>query len=48
MFMVFLGILGGEGGGLKGGFYLCNFNVFGFVILDLEIFLRYKVRYMVI
>lgn len=46
MFMVFLGILRGKG--LKGGFYLCNFDVFGFVILDLEIFLRYKVRYMVI
>lgn len=46
MSMVFLGILGGEGGS-KGGSYLCNLNVFGSAILDLEIFLRHKVRYMV-
>lgn len=36
-----------KGGGSKGGSYLCNLNVFGSAILDLEIFLRHKVRYMV-
>lgn len=36
----------GEGGS-KGGSYLCNLDVFGSAILDSEIFLRHKVRYMV-
>lgn len=35
------------GGGSKGGSYLCNLDVFGSAILDSEIFLRHKVRYMV-
>lgn len=36
----------GEGGS-KGCSYLCNLDVFGSAILDSEIFLRHKVRYMV-